>query len=324
MRLRVAWFAMVLTAVSTLSASSYAMAATSGSTYTTPTTSMVTTTTGNTKVKVTYDLSWTLPTAGKSGCEVCHADKDLQRVQGGKIVSLYVNTDVLQASAHKDVPCTGCHTDFAYKTPHANVTKTGDEWRKTAKLSCKNCHAAEFSDYSASSHSPTGMPGETTTTVGAPGSSAPGIAKPLCGDCHGGHSIPASNNVEAQAALHASGLEMCGKCHKKDSDNFIDYYHGAAYHTSAPDAPSCWDCHGVHKELPSTDRQSMVYKDKLYDTCHKCHSDPGDGYISYAVLVHHKAEVQQANPAYVTLTSVKATVMGWVDKFKAMFGKSSS
>ncbi len=29
-----------------------------------------------------YDLSFTLPTAGKSGCMVCHADQNLGRVEG--------------------------------------------------------------------------------------------------------------------------------------------------------------------------------------------------------------------------------------------------
>jgi len=312
----------MLTAALVLSAASYAVAAPTTSITATP--SLVTTTTGSTKLKVTYDLSWTLPSAGKSGCTVCHDDRDLQRIQAGKIVSLYVNTDVLKSSAHKDVPCTGCHTDFAFKVPHANVSTTGEEWRQTAKLSCKNCHAAAFADYSASSHSPTGLPGQTKGALGAPGSSAPGIAKPLCGDCHGGHSIAASNNVEAMAQLHSTGLEMCGKCHARDTDNYADYYHGAAYRRGAPDAPACWDCHGAHKELPSTDRQSMVYKDKLYDTCHKCHTDPGDGYIGYAEFVHGKSDVLKANPAYTVLTSVKTTVMGWVEKFRSVFRKSSS
>lgn len=315
---------MTLTAALTLSVSSYAAAAPSTVTSSTPQASMVTTTVGNTKLKVTYDLSWTLPSAGKSGCTVCHDDRDLQRVKAGKIVNLYVNTEVLRDSAHREVPCTGCHTDFAFKVPHANVSKTGDEWRQTAKLSCKNCHAEAFSDYSASAHSPTGLPGQKKTAIGAPGSSAPGVAKPLCGDCHGGHSIPASNNVEAQAVLQASALQMCGSCHKKDAEDYDDYYHGSAYKRGAPDAPSCWDCHGVHKELPSTDRQSMVYKDKLYDACHKCHKDPGDGYIGYAEFVHGKSDVMQANPAYSLVSTVRTAVMGWFDKIKSMFGRSSS
>ena len=125
------------------------------------------TTTYSRNPTTTYDLTWTLPTAGKSGCTVCHSDPDLVQVKGGETVSLYVNTEILEASAHKDVPCTGCHIDFAYKTPHANVTSTGDEWKAIAKSACKNCHPQEFTDYTSSSHSPSDQPGESTSTIGA-------------------------------------------------------------------------------------------------------------------------------------------------------------
>jgi hypothetical protein len=271
----------------------------------------------------TYDLSWTLPTAGKSGCQVCHDDKDLVRVKSGKTVSLYVNTDILKNSAHKDVPCTGCHTDFAYKTPHVNVSRSGEEWRSVAKLSCKNCHSNVFADYTSSSHSPSNVPGESSGTVGAPNSSAPGMPKPLCGDCHGGHSIPASNNVEAQRELHASGLKMCGTCHVRDTASYNDYYHGAAYRNGAPDAPACWDCHGTHKVLPSTNRQSSVYKDRLYDTCSKCHPDPRDGYVAYAQMIHGRQKVLDANPLYALLASAREVVASAFDKVGSLFRKGS-
>jgi len=272
----------------------------------------------------TYDLTWTLPTAGQSGCTVCHSDKDLVRVQGGQIVSLFVNTEILKDSAHKSVPCSGCHIDFAYKTPHANVTQKGDEWRAVAKASCKNCHAQAFTDYSSSSHSPSGLPGESTGTVGAPGSSAPGMPKPLCGDCHGGHSIPTSNNVEARQVVHLSGLEMCGKCHTQGSGSFADYYHGAAYKMSAADAPACWDCHSTHYVLASDNRESTVHKDKIIDTCKKCHPDPRDGYVSYGKLVHGKQAVLDENPVYSAVKSAQGAVSSAFGRIKALFTRGGS
>ena len=90
---------------------------------------------------------------------MCHSDPDLVRSLGGQTVSLYVNTEVLEASAHKGVPCTGCHIDFAYKTPHSNVTLTGDEWSAVAKSACKNCHPQAFADYTSSAHSPSEQAG---------------------------------------------------------------------------------------------------------------------------------------------------------------------
>jgi len=268
---------------------------------------------------MTYDLTWTLPTAGKSGCTVCHSDEDLVRVQNGQIVSLYVNTEILEESAHKEVPCTGCHVDFAYKAPHANISLKGDEWRAVAKSSCKNCHPQEYLDYTASAHSPSTAPGEATSTVGAADSSAPGMPRPLCGDCHGGHSIPASNNVEARLVVHLSGEEMCGKCHENGTGSYIDYYHGAAYQTEAPDSPACWDCHDTHKILPSTDRDSTVYKDQIIDTCQKCHTDPRGEYTSYGELVHGKQEILDANPLYSTVKSAQSAVSSAADKVKSLF-----
>ncbi len=274
--------------------------------------------------KMTYDLTWTLPAAGKSGCTVCHSDPDLVKVVAGQTVSLYVNTELLDLSAHKGVPCTGCHVDFAYKTPHSNVTLSGNEWRATAKSACKNCHPRAYSDYTSSAHSPAGKPGETSGTVGAPDSSAPGMPTPLCGDCHGGHSIPASNNVEAQQVVHLSGLEMCGKCHVKGTESYVDYYHGAAYKAKAPDSPACWDCHNTHLILPSTNRESTVNKDRLIDTCKECHSDPRDGYVDYVELVHTKQAVLDANPLYSAIKSAQTAVDAAIDKVKSLFDRGSS
>ena len=321
---RPAFFAAVLAVALALPAS--ALAATSAtatvgipaaSAYTTPTPKP------SKNASQTYDLTWTLPTAGKSGCQVCHDDKDLVRVKNGKIVSLYVNTEVLRNSAHKNVPCTGCHTDFAYRTPHTNVSKTGEEWRTVAKLSCKNCHQDVFSDYTVSAHSPSGLPGESTSSVGAPDSSAPGMPKPLCGDCHGGHSIPASNNVVAQRELHSSGITMCGTCHVRDTASYRDYYHGAAYRDGAPDAPACWDCHGTHKVLASTNRDSSVYQDRLYDTCHKCHRDPGDGYVAYAQMIHGRQGVLDANPVFAFISSARKAITEAFEKVGSLFRKGS-
>jgi hypothetical protein len=103
-------------------------------------------------------LDFTLPTAGKSGCTVCHEDPNLVRIRRGKLQSLYVNTAQLEKSAHADVACTSCHVDFAYKVPHKNAAE--GNWRNIAKLSCKNCHKEEFADITASSHAPVTKQGE--------------------------------------------------------------------------------------------------------------------------------------------------------------------
>jgi hypothetical protein len=232
-----------------------------------------------------YDLSFTLPTAGKSGCMVCHADPNLVRIQGDRYITYWVDSEPLDAGPHAGIMCTACHLDFAYKAPHG--TDDG-QWRRTAKLSCRNCHQEQWNAYNAGVHSLAAGPGE---------SAQPGDEdKPLCGDCHGSHEIAMlTDNPAGVAELHRRGYEVCGRCHEEYWDSYADYYHGAAYRRGAPDAPACWQCHGYHDIAPSDERRSSVNENSLAKTCGECHTDVNDVYLSYSSLVHKRAEVVEAN-----------------------------
>ncbi len=273
-------------------------------------------------LRPTYDLDWTLPTAGKSGCNVCHGDENLVRIQNGKMVSLYVDTAVLQNSAHKNVPCTSCHVDFAYKTPHDAIVKKGDEWRAIAKLSCKNCHKDAFTLYTSGAHSPAGRPGDTSSTVGAADSSAPGKLRPLCGDCHGGHGIPSKEDTAGKEAVHASAVAMCGGCHAKYSGEYMDYYHGRAYQAGASDAPACWQCHETHQVLPAADRKSLVNRNNLPETCGTCHAgEIDDAFLDFGVLVHNARQIYDQNPLYAAVNSARTAFQSMIDSVKSLFAE---
>jgi hypothetical protein len=249
---------------------------------------------GSKGTTATYNLDWTIGIAGKSGCLVCHGDRNLVRLVEGQAVSVFVDMEGLQKSAHAILLCTDCHIDFAYKTPHA-TTLAGENWRNVAKASCKNCHQPEFLEWAKSYHS-TGGVGGSAAVVGRAGSSAPGKPLPLCGDCHQGHLIPAKNDSAGRAAVHASAMTMCGGCHTQASANYEDYYHGSAYKLGAPDAPACWQCHNTHLVLPSSDRQSPTYQDNLVSTCAQCHKDAGPGYVQYAQMIHSRTVLFKKNP----------------------------
>lgn len=273
----------------------------------------------------TYDLDFTLPTAGKSGCSVCHADPNLVKVSADTTNSIYVNPAIIAGSAHATTPCTGCHMDFAYKTPHENV-RNGEGWKEIAKLACKNCHQTEFSDVALGAHSPARKPGEDPKVTAAARLAQGKPAKvPLCGDCHGSHAImyidvrkweTSGTAEQVQAArdgrtsLHGTGLQMCGQCHPEESDTYADYYHGAAYRRGAPDAPSCWDCHGAHTMLPASDRNSPVNPSRLEETCGRCHRDPNEDYVKYAQLIHRRADVEKEVPILVFLDSTRLAIQG--------------
>lgn len=254
-----------------------------------------------------YDLNFTLPTAGKSGCMVCHADKNLGRVQGTTWVSYWVDPAPLDAGPHASIMCTGCHTDFAYEAPH-NIEQS--DWRRTAKLSCKNCHQDQWTAYSLGVHSIAVQPGDKIA--------AKDQSKPLCGDCHGGHDIMAlTDNPAGRAKLHAEGKQVCGRCHEDYWTSYSDYYHGAAYRKGASDAPACWQCHGWHDILPSSDRRSKVHAASLQETCGQCHSNTNEKYVSYAGLIHKRLEAYEDVPIYTFIQNAKASI-------RELFGKLSS
>jgi nitrate/TMAO reductase-like tetraheme cytochrome c subunit len=257
---------------------------------------------------------------------VCHADKNIRTVKNGQVVSLYVDAAVLESSAHATLLCTDCHVDFAYKTPHPNASAS-ENWRILAKSACKNCHRVEYLEWAKSAHSTANTPG-ATSTVGAVNSSAPGKPRPLCGDCHMGHSMPSKNDTEAQAALHASALTRCGDCHVLAASNYTDYYHGAAYRQGAPDAPACWQCHNTHFVLPSKDRSSWTNQDNLDTTCGQCHKAigaavAGPGYTQYAVLIHRQQAEVQSNPIVAMVNKATQTVGAAFDKVISTFRRKN-
>lgn len=245
-----------------------------------------------------YELDFTLPTESKAGCQVCHGDPALVRIRDGVIMSYYIDDAVVADSAHADQQCVGCHIDFNYKAPHGD----GD-WANTAKGACRNCHEEQSAAFGLGVHRATVSNGDSETEE----------PKPLCGDCHGSHEIlMITDNPAGAAAIHADGWEVCGRCHEDYWDSYDDYYHGAAYKRGAEDAPSCWDCHGWHDILPSSDRGSMVHESHLVETCGQegCHVGVDEKYTEYAVFIHGREEISAANPLVSLIRSVLDAVGG--------------
>lgn len=234
-----------------------------------------------------YDMDFTLPTAGKSGCLVCHGDRSLVRLNAGRLVSYWIDEAVMQASAHSTIQCTGCHLDFAYSAPH----RTDGDWRRTAKLACKNCHKDAFQAFGQGVHS---LTADATADI-----VLRDRGKPLCGDCHGSHEIARlKNNPVGKASLHAQGQRICGRCHADYWKSYADYYHGSAYRRGADDAPACWDCHGWHDILPTDDRRSRLNETGIALTCGECHPNVNDEYLTYSTIIHRKGEALARNPVY--------------------------
>ena len=238
--------------------------------------------------------SLVIGTPGRTGCLVCHSDP---RIRSAKTLkSLYIDETVLLNSAHKDTPCTKCHTDFATRS-HTDIVT---DWKKIAGVACKNCHqhADQLKVYSRSVHGRLALGGSPKRGA-------------TCADCHGAHDIGSfKKSKEYKAKYHVSGDEVCGRCHRDFYQSYNDYYHGKAYKMKAADAPACWDCHGTHEIMPSRDATSPVSKTKLAKTCGKCHTGSGKGLLEYAPLIHGKSKVIAENPIF----SYKDKALTWVNR----------
>jgi len=251
--------------------------------------------------KGTFALDFTLPTFGKSGCLVCHGDKNLIVARGDGVVTYFIDQDLYGHAAHAKIACTGCHTDYGYRTPHGQ--NGNNDWREVAKQACKNCHPQQYADWSLGAHA--------IRPLGVGQADPKGASKPLCGDCHGSHFIPVlKNNPAGKAEVYAQAEQMCGKpgCHPDYWANFNDYYHGAAYKSGATDAPTCWTCHGTHNILRSTDRLAPTNAANFggSNSCGTagCHQGAGPAYASYAPMIHGRDKMTSENPLVKFLTSV--------------------
>lgn len=258
-----------------------------------------------------YELDFTLPTDAKSGCLVCHGDPALVRIRDGVVRSYFIDPETISSSAHADQQCVGCHVDFTYKAPHGK-----EDWKVVAKSACRNCHDEQSLAVGRGVH----RASTTTATAGAASAASRETtpAPPLCGDCHGSHDITllTTDTPEARAgkrALHANGWQICGRCHEEYWDNYADYYHGAAYKRGAPDAPACWDCHGWHDILPSSERGSRVNERHLVETCGQsgCHVGVDEHYVEYAVFIHGREAIASKNPIQVWLRRI-ADLLGGI------------
>jgi cytochrome b subunit of formate dehydrogenase len=63
----------------------------------------------------------------------------------------------------------------------------------------------------------------------------------------------------------------CGDCHEDEAEVYRK--HGRLEIGEDPDLPNCWDCHGSHDILPSSDRHARTHPINLPKTCRTCHLD---------------------------------------------------
>lgn len=112
-----------------------------------------------------------------------------------------------------------------------------------------------------------------------------------CQQCHS----------DATSLPHRERLSTvdCSSCHKKETVDYEESVHGAAWTRSDPDVPTCVTCHGKHDILKVRNPESITSPQNLISVCLNCHMDikieekhglPGQEiFKAYQKSVHGKA-----------------------------------
>jgi cytochrome b subunit of formate dehydrogenase len=109
---------------------------------------------------------------------------------------------------------------------------------------------------------------------------------PTCEDCHSSHTISRVDQDDFRLRM----MDQCGRCHVEEADTFFDTFHGKVSRLGSTGAAKCYDCHGTHDILPTTDPSSRLSRSNVVETCGQCHVGAHRrfaGYLTHAT--HHDA-----------------------------------
>jgi cytochrome b subunit of formate dehydrogenase len=196
-------------------------------------------------------------------CVSCHGDEELEKIDGGEVISLYVDAEEHQKSAHGKNSCIKCHT---------NISNSRDPvCRSSGKVDCSICHSEQVEDYQISQHG-------TFNAAGNP-------VAPYCTDCHGVHDVQLKEDLSSPT-FSRNIPDLCGRCHREGQEAAVAYtgkeheiiknytmsIHGKGLIQSGlMVTATCIDCHTSHSEMPVKDPRSTVHPANIAATCAKCH-----------------------------------------------------
>ncbi len=198
-------------------------------------------------------------------CLECHEDDELTKNRGGRVVSLYFDQEVWEASVHgiEGLECSDCHADLAdAEFPHPEDLEPPV---------CGICHDDVAETVAGSLHGRAAARGDPTA--------------PLCWDCHGSHDVRPPAEPDSRVNRFNIPL-MCGSCHKEGTpvsrmhdiprDSVLTHYsqsiHGEGlYRRGLTISAVCIDCHTAHDVRDHDDPASTIHRDNVAATCQQCH-----------------------------------------------------
>jgi formate dehydrogenase gamma subunit len=218
-------------------------------------------------------------------CAQCHANAKMNERHNfsvqAPVESYWQSTHFrnLTDGSELHADCVDCHGSHGLKA--ASDPESSIYWRNIPQT-CGKCHTDIQNTYQVSIHGKAVDRGVRQS--------------PVCTDCHGEHEIRGPKDPKSLVHPAHVSETTCVWCHESvrvtqkfgmaqgRMKTYLDSYHGLANTGGSAVVANCASCHGIHDILPSTDPASMIHKDRLAETCGKCH--PGVGNLVASGPVH--------------------------------------
>ena len=183
----------------------------------------------------------------------------------------------LSGSVHKNLNCWACHGEMEMEMGRGAVDPVA---------TCGRCHRRALDNYLPSVHA-------IASRRGTPHS-------PTCVECHGSHTVQATNDPKSSVSKLLVSTETCGRCHgsvtltemhRLPADVVPDYrssFHGLSAALGDQRVANCASCHGYHEIRPSRDPLSTVNRANLAQTCGECHQGTAATFATGGI--HHRPD----------------------------------
>ncbi|MBI5535171.1 MAG: hypothetical protein HY898_20760 [Deltaproteobacteria bacterium] len=199
-------------------------------------------------------------------CLSCHSKPGLTSVyKDGEKRSATITEDQFRDSAHKFLPCTGCHSTLPAQGKHASPKdSTREQMSIEIATTCRRCHSNE-----QLSHNP--LHKQILAYKDAV----------RCADCHGSHNIKRVWRMKADYSLN----DYCLLCHRHTLKAIVEGEFASLevgesdLKTSVHTNHKCSDCHVTRSK-----DDHPLYKTRrdldlaVADACAGCHSDKQTAY----------------------------------------------
>ncbi len=194
------------------------------------------------------------------------------------LLSEVVPTPIHEPVLFEENTCISCHKELGGK--HTQITEDWEEGVHAAQgVGCVSCHGGDPTQKDAAA--------SMSPEAGYLGPLAKEQIPGLCGSCH--------TRVDLMRPFDLPTDQL---------DQYWQSQHGLALLEGDPNVATCFDCHGGHRVLRTSDPASQVYPSNEPAMCASCHEDddlmdpyniPTDQYERYRASVHGETLLQDQN-----------------------------